>query len=130
MREILFRGKRVDNGEWVEGYVWSAGDEMVFIRSREYADEEHFQLIDHFVSPETICQYTGMRDRNGERIFEGDVFEFADTKYPGEYRKQILFDRGMWCESFLSYPDRTSKFTESQCDAIVIIGNMHDKEQP
>lgn len=86
MREILFRGKRTDNGEWVEGHlIWCTdGGAMITPRHTEIngakVDSEYF--ICHFaydVIPSTIRQYTGLKDNeNGTRIFEGDIIRYAD----------------------------------------------------
>lgn len=74
MREILFRGKRTENGEWIEGFYAKSGD-------------KHFILIDSGfafgyvkmkeVIPETVSEYTGLTDKNGKKIFDGDIMVFC-----------------------------------------------------
>ncbi len=72
MREILFRGKRTDNGEWTEGYVYWMEAEHAAI-SYPYGDA---MLVSN-VYPETVSPYIGVTDRNGRKIFEGDIILYC-----------------------------------------------------
>ena len=95
MREILFRGKRKDNGEWVEGYYARKGVDkdtfkhficvMTFnVNGNTYSSM--FYLTDIEVIPETVGQYTGLTDKNGTRIFENGYMIIDNKTY------KVIFD--------------------------------------
>ena len=83
MREILFRGKRVDNGEWVQGDLYHRNEEVLINNFHE-----GFNLA---IIPETIGQYTGLTDKNGTKVFEGDIVKCTDTQYDYEFIAVVLF---------------------------------------
>lgn len=88
MREILFKAKRIDNGEWVEGYYTEYnGKTFIGINISIYSDifeVFYIPLIRWFeVDPKTICQFTGLCDKNGKKIWENDILmAHLDESYP------------------------------------------------
>ena len=130
MREILFRGKRVDNGEWVEGYLGvEVGGEPVI----EYCDFDDYIgdcVEELFIIPETVGQYTGLTDKNGRRIFEGDILSgHLDELFPNEEsRYPVVWHDYGWhikCgnESFDTLEQSwVNKYLE-------VIGNIHDNPE-
>ena len=89
MREILFKANRVDNGKWVEGYYckWLKGERII-----TYSEKETDCIITwmsnggmsrYEVDPETLCQFTGLCDKNGKKIWENDILmAHLDEYYP------------------------------------------------
>ena len=129
MREILFRGKCNYNGDWVEGNL--------FIPDKEDTPTQicigtNIVRITYDIIPETVGQYTGLTDKNGKKIFEGDI-----VKIDGKYIRYIEYSGE--CSAFVKfrYIDRlTSEFSgylgkgyDNYKQTLEVIGNIHDNPE-
>mgnify|MGYP004528373497 CR=1 FL=1 len=124
MREILFRGKRKDNGEWVYGSliqrkVWSSEFYVIRVEDNGFDSYEEYEII-----PETVGQFTELCDKNGKKIFEGDFVKCQN--YHGEVCGEVAY-----CESFF-YLMCFSGYSDEylfNCKNFEVIGNVHDNPE-
>ena len=138
MREILFRGKRLDNGEWVYGSFLQVEHEdgsfttAIFQKKDAGGDAEVF--------PATVGQYTGLNDKNGKRIFEGDILRIAKISDglgsyyhpPLDYPVNVVvkWDLCAWMWKTLYEDKRYISFPNAWCHyECEIIGNIHDNPE-
>lgn len=119
MRDILFRGKRTDNGAWTSGYLfcfWERAYLCWGMRNNVPVMEE--------VIPETVGQYTGLKDKNGKKIFEGDIVRNPETSDVGE----IYFDTNT-----ATFAIKFASFIVNFCDYnnsdVEVIGSVHDNPE-
>lgn len=129
-REILFKAKRKDSGEWVEGYY-------VYCRKRHYIlpvlnkaigfDEREDEWIE--IDPDTICQYTGLTDKNGKKIWENDIL-----RRDGYWNIRIEFENGVF---MVRNADKVQYINRVTCTSIntfniksyEVIGNIFDNPE-
>lgn len=139
-REILFRGKRIDNGEWVEGnlFVGDDGQCEILIGTK-------IIRISYPVIPETVRQYTGVKDKNNKKIFESDIlrgYQYPYLSYDdfNYYAEVIYFDN---CPAFGIYTFKnpnlnvvrgisagnTALMEDWESENWEIIGNIYDNPE-
>ena len=126
-REILFRGKSYYN-EWVYGDLRHS--------STGYGIAAIEQLFANIrVKPDTIGQYTGLKDKNGKKIFEGDILEYIGKRKDNMnkvYRRKVVFHEGMFAllsKELQIYSALNYHFMEDGRSTWRVIGNIHDNPE-
>ena len=125
MREILFKAKRVDNGEWIEGGFCQSSNGRTFL-----AGVSKYGYIDGLeVVPETICQYTGFNDYHDNKIWENDLIECKE--FSNGYLIKHFLSQVEWDDTGTGFAFKDSKHGWAFMDSLAVyecevIGNVFD----
>lgn len=132
MKEILFKAKRIDNGEWVYGsYVYT-------FREDENCPVTCVQVKKHFIVEEcgnmfwvdedTICQYTGLTDKNGQRIWENDIVNCFEAECCGKISWNES-EAGFYFDVLLEDGTYEEEHIYDYADCMEVIGNIFDNPE-
>lgn len=147
-REILFKAKRIDNGEWVEGFPYWGEYTGAFILQNKPVKKKNARTGDITLSDEvvpiavdgsTICQYTGLTDSDGKKVFEGDILEFEERNEGYKWTARVEFGNPngtytwgwqlVWMNGEKPNPGILLWFDMEESGAFSkVIGNIYDKE--
>lgn len=129
MREVIFKAKRIDNGEWVEGY---------YVKKYDFLGKRHLILyVDNYVrwvcveiDPKTLCQFTGLTDKNSKKIWENDILmAHLDESYPEDTTYETVeWGIAGWVTHESNSVDR-QYLDKFDLEHFEVVGNIFDNKE-
>ncbi len=147
MREVLFRAKKQDNGDWIEGYLCYGNIIKTVRKCFDWRGDYVCDSLEEYkVDKETVGQYVGVCDKNGKKIFEGDIVkvvyiekrDFQGVKYDSEYElieqivyseKNACFMLKIDCQGIPMYRHLSNNNALVKIKELEVIGNIHDNPE-
>ena len=141
MRDILFKAKRIDNGEWVEGWIvptmsntYPDGYRIIDVCGINYDELDYWEpnFISWKVDKNTICQYTGFNDNHGNKIWENDLIECKE--FSNGYLIKHFLSQVEWDDGGTGFAFKDSKHGWAFMDSLTVyecqvIGNIYDNPE-
>lgn len=130
MREILFKAKRIDNGEWIEGYYQKRHDFLVGGKHIIFHTDSHKAWEYAKVDPETLCQFTELCDKNGKKIWENDILmAHLDESYPEDVTYETVeWNVAGWVAHETGSTDR-EYIDKFDLEHFEVVGNIFDNKE-
>lgn len=127
-REIKFKAKRLDDGEWCEGYFYEENGNTYIIENRQKESMLN-RNVTYGVDPSTVCQFTGMKDSEGNEIWEGDLVDerYDIASIDNLYEVVYIEEEGNFAFKDIDNADNYQPFV-NLVDTFVV-GNKFDKEK-
>lgn len=133
MREILFRGK-TRTGNWIEGFCFKKSCDVDYwcISKSPISANDYSEILGDYeeIIPETVGQFTGLKDKNGKKIFEGDIV-YCKSRLDNA-NMAVIFECGQFrmilSENYRNY-QTNSGFYDINCFDKEVIGNIHDNPE-
>lgn len=129
MREIKFKAKRLDDNSWVFGYFYEENDNTYIIENRQKESKLNRNLS-YQVDPSTVCQFTGLKDCEGNELWEGDVLQYIDYDC---FKCVVIFDKGTFLLQKEGHCSDTPLYecigNSGNVTYAKVVGNKFDKEK-
>ena len=128
IENIKFKAKRLDNGEWCEGYFYEENDNTYIIENRQKESMLN-RNVTHQVDPSTVCQFTGLKDSEGKKIWEGDIVHDSYDLLCIDNLYEVVYieEEGTFAFKSLDKVDNYEPFVN--LIEVYVVGNKFDKEK-